>query len=119
MFTKKYQRFSTTAALNAKIGEVENKIPGNSGLVISTFLNKKIGEVENNKIPDHPKYITTSEFNEFSASRFNTKLKQGNLATNSDVDAVSQCVNKSKEKTERLQTFNLSYFVGKSFFGCF
>ena len=56
--------------------------------MITTFLNKNIGEVENNKIPDHPKYITTSEFNEFSGSRFNTKLKQGNLATNSDADAV-------------------------------
>ena len=82
-------------------------------------MNTKIGEVENNKIPDHPKYITTSEFNEFSGWIFNTKLKQGNLATNSDVDAVSQRVKKSEEKTEKLQTFILSYFVGKSFFGCF
>ena len=87
--------------------------------MITTFLNKNIGEVENNKIPDHPKYITTSEFNEFSGSRFNTKLKQGNFATNSDIDAVSQCVKKSKEKTEKLQTFIWSHFVGKSFFGCF
>ena len=34
------------------------------------------------------------------------------LATNSDVNAVSQCASKSKEKIEKLHAFDLSYFFG-------
>ena len=67
----------------------------------TTFLNTKIGEVEN-KIHDHAKYITTPKFNEFAGSKFDTKLKQGNLATNIDANGVLQCVNKSKQKIEKL-----------------
>ena len=54
----------------------------------STFLNTKIGEV-GNKAADYTKFITTPEFYTFAASLFATKLKQANLATNSDVNAVS------------------------------
>ena len=36
-------------------------------------------------IPGHARYITTHEFNKFAKSIFNTKLKQANLETNSDV----------------------------------
>ena len=45
--------------------EVENKVPGVSGLVNAVALNTKTVEVEN-KIPDYAKYITTIEFNKFS-----------------------------------------------------
>ena len=38
------------------------------------------------------------------------------LATNSDVNAVSQCASKNKEKIEKLHAFDLSYFFGKTFF---
>ena len=48
-----------------------------------------------------------------------TKLKQliakANLATNSNVGTISQRANKNKEKIEKLQTFDLSYFLGKIF----
>ena len=37
--------------LDAKTGEVENKMPDTIGLVTTIILNTKIGEVEN-KIPD-------------------------------------------------------------------
>ena len=39
------------------------------------------------------------------------------LALNSDVNAVSQCASKNKEKIEKLHAFDLSYFFGKTFFG--
>ena len=37
----------TTAVLNTKISEVENKIPDTGGLVTATVLNTKIEKVEN------------------------------------------------------------------------
>ena len=97
--------------MNKKIVDVENKIPDTSGLVTTAVLNTSIKTVQN-KIPDHAKYIATPEFNNFSGSIFDTSLKQANLATNSDVNAVPQCVNKKKEKIEKLQTFDLSHFIG-------
>ena len=81
-----------------------------------TVLNTKFGNVEN-KIHDHARYITTSEFNNFSDSVFDIKFKKSNLATFSYVNAISQCTNKNKEKIEKLQTLDLSYFLGKLFFG--
>ena len=33
-----------------------------------------------NKIPDHSKYITTPEFNKFTAENFAARLTQANLA---------------------------------------
>ena len=67
----------TTAALNIKITEVEIKMPYNA------------------------KYITTPKLNKFVGRIFHKKLKQANLAVNSDVNAISHCANKSKEKTEK------------------
>ena len=43
------------------------------------------------------------------------KLKQADLAKYCDVNAVSHCTNKNKEKTEKLQSFDLSYYFGKDF----
>ena len=79
-------------------------------------LNTKFGNVEN-KIRDHAKYITISEFNNCSDSIFDTKLKKANLATFSHVNAILQCTNKNKEKIEKLQTLDLTYFLGKLFLG--
>ena len=36
-----------TTVLNTKIGELENKIPNNSGLKTTSVLNTKTGEVQN------------------------------------------------------------------------
>ena len=46
----------TTAVLNTKIREIENKIPDTRGLVTTTVTNAKIDEVEN-KISDIEKHI--------------------------------------------------------------
>ena len=81
----------TTAVLNTKIGEVENKkyqiLIKVSGQLL--FLNAKIGEVENN-IPVYVKYIISPEFHKFADSIFGAKLKQANVATNIDANAVPQ-----------------------------
>ena len=47
----------TTAVVNTKIGEVENKTPDNSGLATTAVLNTKFSEVEK-KISDVSKIIT-------------------------------------------------------------
>ena len=60
-------------------------------------MNTKIGVFEN-KISNYAKYITTPEFNKFASSMFDQKIKQANLATNSDVNAVEKLSNKNKEK---------------------
>ena len=105
----------TTTILIIKIGEVENKIPDTSSLVTATILNAKTGEVED-KFHDHAKYITTPEIHKFAGSIFDAKLKQANLATNNDVNTAEQHPNRNKEKIEKIQTFDLSYFLRKKFF---
>ena len=75
----------TTAVLNTKISEVENKIPNTSSLVTRTVLNTKISEVED-KIPDNSKYFTTQEFNELTAENVAARLKQTDLVNKTDLD---------------------------------
>ena len=127
----------TTIVLNTKIGEVENKIPDTSALALTAVLKTKIGDIEKipdasglvtafvlntkieveNEIPDHAKYITTPECNNFAGLIFDMKLKQANLTRKSDAYAVSQHTDKNKEEIEKPQTFDLTYFLGKTFFG--
>ena len=75
----------TTAVLNTKISEVENKISNTSSLVTRTVLNTKISEVED-KIPDNSKYFTTQEFNELTAENVAARLKQTDLVNKTDLD---------------------------------
>ena len=96
---------ATSTTLNAKINEVINKIPGITNLVTNASLNAKINEVKNeipgntnlattttavlnvieNKIPDHSKYITISEFHKLTAENFTARLKRANLTTKDDI----------------------------------
>ena len=94
----------TTAVLNTKISEVENKIPDTSGLVTATVLNTKISEVEN-KIPNHDKYITTPEFNKLTAESLAARLKQANLVTKTDIDKKLININKKiiSNKTKHIE----------------
>ena len=73
----------------------------------TTAPDTKVGEVEN-EIPDHAKYITTPEFNKFAGAIIDRRLKQANFITNKDLNNVSQCTNKNKEKKEKRQMFDLS-----------
>ena len=101
--TPDVKRLVTATILVAKIGEVKNKILNVSGLVTTIVFDTKIREVEN-KIPDHAKYITTPEFKIFTGTIFDAKLKQVNLATNDDLNAVLQPANKIKKKSKRKTT---------------
>ena len=95
---------ATNTILNAKINDVKYEIPSVTNLVSNVSLNAKINEVKSeipsitnlvttntafnaveNKIPNHSKYITTTEFNNLTAETFTARLKQANVATKGDV----------------------------------
>ena len=81
----------------------------------NTTLNTKIESVEK-KIPNHGIYTATIEFNKLTAESFAERLKQVKLATTNDLNAVKIPAVENEEKTEKLQTFDSSYFLGKFFF---
>ena len=83
--------------------------PDISGLVKKRDYKAKVLDIEE-------KYFTSSDYNKFTTETLDTKLKQANLAANSDLNTASQVANKNKEKTEKVQTFNLSYFLSKDFY---
>ena len=70
----------------------------------TTVFNTKISEVEN-KIPNHDKYITTSEFNKLAAKNFTARLKQANVVTKTDIDRkLTSCNGKvTSNKTKYLK----------------
>ena len=100
--------------LNAKIAEIESKIPGITGLAtnsaltvveneipdVSSLVKKadydaKILDIENKVANhDHDKYITTSEFNKVTTENFKARLTKANLVTKTDFDTTLQNVNK-------------------------
>ena len=91
---------ATNSALNA----VENKIPDVNSLVKKTNYNTKISEIEN-KVNDqnHDKYITTPEFNTLAADVFETSLAaQTDFIRKPDFDfklkEISDRVTKNKTK---------------------
>ena len=64
-------------ATNAALTAVENKMPDISSSVNKTDYNAEINEIEK-KVTNHnlDKYITTPEFNKFTAEIFATRLAQ-------------------------------------------
>ena len=102
-------------ATNTALTTVENKIPNISSLVKKADYNKKIIEIEK-KLTDHnhDKYITTPEFNTLAADVFNARLAQANLVTKTDFEARE--ITKNENELKKLKTFDLSYFRGKSHF---
>ena len=74
---------------------VKNKIPDVSSLVQKTDYDTKISEVEK-KFTDHnhDKYITTPEFNKFTAEMFAARFAQENLITKTDFDDKPISLNK-------------------------
>ena len=81
---------------NAALTAVENKIPNISSLVKKKH-NTKMTEIEK-KLADHNhnKYITTPEFNTLAASVFNARLAQANLMTKTDFYAKLSSLNRKK-----------------------
>ena len=62
----------TTTVLNTKIGEVDSKIPGVSGLVRKTDYNTKIPDIK-------AKYFTISDYNKFTEEILDAKMKEKGL----------------------------------------
>ena len=104
---------ATTSALTA----VENKITSVSNLVKKSNYNTKISELEK-KITyhKHDKYITTPEFNRLAAENFAARL------TKTDFDAKLTSLNRkiTSNKTKHLvienELKNAIYFIRKSHF---
>ena len=90
-------------ATNTALAAVENKIPDVSSLVKKTDYNTKVSEIEK-KLTDqnHDKYITSPEFNKLTAKNFAARLKQANLVTKTDFDdklkILNQKINSNKTK---------------------
>ena len=105
----------TTVALNAKSTEIENKIPSVTGLVIIGALNLNVIETEN-KIPDTSHFINTQAFSRLTKISFNEKTKEAvkSLASKNQANNALDLENKIGKKTEKLQKFDSSYFIGKS-----
>ena len=107
---------------------VENKTPDNSNLVKEkTDYNLKISEIEK-KVADNndDKNINTPQFNNFTADIFAARLAEANLITKTDFDikltSFNNKINSNKTKHllvenefKKLETFDSSYFRGKSF----
>ena len=118
----------SSLATKTALTTVENKIPDVSNLVKRKDYNTKFTEIESKLTNhDHDKYIDTSEFNKLVADVFNSRLEQAKLITKTDFDSKLSSLNrkitsnKSKlllveNELNRLKTFDLSYFIGKSHF---
>ena len=97
-----------TTVLNAKIGEVENKLPDTGGLMTTTVLDTKTGDVYN-KVPDVSGLINKIVHNAKTSDiekKYFTTLNY-NKFTTEILDA------KIKEK-RLLDKFNISNLVKKS-----
>ena len=95
----------TGLAFNSGLYVVENKIPDVSSLVKKADYDTKISDIEK-KITDHDhnKYITTPEFNTLAARVFNARLAQANLITKTYFDTMLQNLSKriTSNKTKHL-----------------
>ena len=77
---------------------------------------KKIGDVDK-KIPYTSKCIETQEFNRLIITHFNARIikTMKNLTTKKQVETAVDLGNKNIEKTKKLQTFDLSSFIDKTY----
>ena len=107
---------------------VENEIPVSNLVKKTTIYDKKLSEIEKKLTGhDHDKYVTTPEFQKFRVETFAARLEQATLVTKTDFGNrlislnLKTFSNKTKHvfvenEFEKLQTFDLSYFWGKSHF---
>ena len=99
----------TTAVLDTKIGEVENKIRD-----VKTDCNSKISDIEK-------QYFTVSDYNKFTKNAWCKNKRKGGVK-NSDLNtklatrATKAELKAEQEKIMTLQVFNSNYFCGKSHF---
>ena len=73
----------------------ENEIPSVSNLVNKTNYNLKITEIENKlNNHNHDKYIDNSEFNKLAAGVFNVRVAQANLMDSRSKIKITQATTK-------------------------
>ena len=95
--------------------------------LLKNNCHNKVREIENKLNNHNHKYITTVELNTLTADVFNARLSQANLITKTDFDAKLSSLNKKitqnktkhllvKNELNKLKTFDLGYFIGKSHF---
>ena len=122
---------------NAKIIDIESKIPSISGLATSfalTAVENKIADINNlvkktdydtkiNKIEkkvtdhDHDKYITTPELNKLTAENFAARLAQTNLITKADFNnkliSLKRKINSNKTRhvLVEIESKNYKYLI--------
>ena len=104
------------------------KIPDVSNLVKKTGYDTKIPEIENKlNNHNHDRYTDTQEFNKLAGDVFNARLAEANLVTKRDFEAKLSSLNRKvthnktkhllvENELNKLKSFNLSYFIGKSHF---
>ena len=99
----------TGLVINSALTAVENKIPDVNSLVKNADYDTKISDIEK-KIADHnhDKYITTQEFNKLGTENFNARLAQANLITKTTFDAKLRSLSKriTSNKTKHLLVEN-------------
>ena len=112
-------------ATKTALTTVENKIPSISNLVKKKTITKNT-EIENkHNNHNHDRYIATPELNKLAADVSNARLAQANLITKTDFGAnlstLNRKVTENKAKTllvgnelNKLKTFDSSCFIGKS-----
>ena len=99
----------SSLATNGALTSGENKIPDISSLVTERDYNAKINKIEK-KLTDHnhDKYLTTPEFNKFTAEIFATRSALANLTKKTDFDiklmSLNGKTNSNKRKTYLLKT---------------
>ena len=84
---------------------IENKTPDVSSLVKKTDYDTKLTEIENKlNNHNHDRYIYTKKFNTLAAGVFNAGLAQANLVTKTDFDARLSSLNRkiTSNKTKQV-----------------
>ena len=74
-------------------------------------------------MPNTTGFITTPEFNRLTKISFDARMTEARKSLQVKVKTVSQkdtaldVADKNREKVKKLQTYNLSYFACKNYFG--
>ena len=112
----------SSLATKTALATVENKIPDLTNLVNKTDNNTKVTEIEN-KLTDHnhDKYIDTQEFNKLAADVFK-QIWQPKRHLILNYQVLTERLLKIKHhlivqnKMNQLKTFDSCYFIGKNHF---
>ena len=100
---------TTGLATNSALTAAENKIPDVSSLMENTDYDTKISDIEK-KVADHnhEKYITTQKCNKLATENVNARLAQANSITKTDFNGKLQSLSKriTSNKTKHLLVEN-------------